>query len=318
MKHRNVGRLTGSILALLLICVAPCVRAQDSAVKTFPTYRAAASAFMAAVRANDDNAMKEILGAQEHELLSSGDPTQDENARLAFLKRYDQAHTLVRKSNDKVILTVGTSAWPVPFPIVRVEGGWQFDAADGARELVYRRIGHNELDAIRVCQALQTAQKQYAAASHDGNPAGIYAQRFRSEPGTESGLYWEAKEDEPQSPTGALVAEATSEGYDSARQSGKPTPFHGYFYRMLKAQGSHAPGGAKDYVADGKMTGGFAFVAYPAEYGKSGVMTFLVGPRGGVYQKDLGEGTEEVAKGMTAFDPDSTWKVNSLSSKGTR
>ena len=268
MKLPNVERLAGSMLALLLICVAPCAHSQDSVVKTFPTYRAAAAAFIAAVRANDENAMKEILGIEEHELLSSGDPTQDENARVAFLKRYDQAHALVRKSKDKVILTVGTSAWPVPFPIVRLESGWQFDAEDGAKELVYRRVGHNELDAIRVCRALHTAQKQYAAASHDGNPMGIYAQRFRSEAGTESGLYWEAKEGEPQSPTGALVAEATSEGYDSARQSGKPTPFHGYFYRILKAQGSHAPGGAKDYVVDGKMSGGFAFVAYPAEYGK--------------------------------------------------
>jgi hypothetical protein len=205
MKLCNVGRLTGAILALLLVSVAPRAHGQDSAVKTFQTYRAAATAFMTAVRANDDNAMKEILGAQEHELLSSGDPTQDENARLAFLKHYDQAHALVRKSNDKVILTVGTSRWPVPFPIVRVEGGWQFDAADGAKELVYRRIGHNELDAIRVCQALQTAQKQYAGSSHDGIPAGVYAQRFRSELGTESGLYWETKEGDPQSPTGAGV-----------------------------------------------------------------------------------------------------------------
>ena len=251
----------------------------------------------------------QILGAREHELLSSGDAAQDERARLKFLERYDQAHALVRKTPDRVILTVGPSAWPVPFPIVRVDGAWHVDASEGAKEISYRRIGHNELDTIRVCQALYAAQKQYAASSHDGVPAGAYAQRFRSKPGTQNGLYWEVKEGEAQSPAGNLVAEATSEGYDSAKQSGKPTPFHGYFYRMLKAQGPHAVGGAKDYVSDGNMTGGFAFVAYPAEYGSSGVMTFLVGPRGVVYQKDLGETTEEIAKGLTAFDPDSTWKV---------
>ena len=203
MKLGDVGRLIGSILAVLLICVTSSVRAQDSAVKTFPTYRAAAAAMIAAVRANDEEALKQILGAREHELLSSGDATQDENARLKFLERYDQAHALVRKTRDQVILTVGPSAWPVPFPIVRADGVWHVDASDGAKEIAYRRIGHNELDTIRVCQALYTAQKQYAASSHDGVPAGAYAQRFRSEPGTQNGLYWEVKEDEPQSPAGS-------------------------------------------------------------------------------------------------------------------
>ena len=309
MRLGRNGRWMGSIPAMLLMCVASHLRAQDSQVQTFPTYRAAATAFMTAVRAKDEDALKQILGAREQELLSSGDATQDENARLKFLERYDQAHALVRKTRDKVILTVGPSAWPVPFPIVRVDGAWHFDAAEGAQEMAYRRIGHNELDAIRVCQALYTAQKQYAATSHDHVPAGTYAQRFRSEPGAQNGLYWEVKEGESPSPAGSLVAEATSEGYDSTKQSGKPTPFHGYLYRILKAQGPNAPGGAKDYVLDGKMTGGFAFVAYPAEYRSSGVMTFLVGPRGVVYQKDLGETTEELAKGIAAFDPDSTWRA---------
>jgi hypothetical protein len=309
MRPSNGGRLIGPILAMLLICVAPPLRAEASEVKTFATYRAAATAFMTAVRANDEDALKEILGPREHELLSSGDATQDNNARLKFLERYDQAHALVRKTPDQVVLTVGPSAWPVPFPIVRVDGAWHFDATKGAQEMAYRRIGHNELDAIRVCQALYAAQRQYAADSHDGVPAGTYAQRFRSEPGTQNGLYWEVNEGQSQSPTGSLVAEAASEGYGSTKQDGKPTPFHGYLYRILKAQGPQAPGGAKDYVLDGRMTGGFAFVAYPAEYGSSGVMTFLVGPRGVVYQKDLGETTEEAAKGIAAFDPDRTWKV---------
>jgi hypothetical protein len=309
MKLPNVSRLSRVMFAMLFIGVASYTWAEDAAVKTFPTYREAAAAFIAAVRANDDDAMKQILGAQERELLRSGDDAQDEKARLAFLKRYDEAHSFIRKTPDTVILTAGPSAWPVPFPIVRADGVWHFDASDGAKEMAFRRIGHNELDAIRVCKALYAAQKQYAATPHDGIPAGAYAQRFRSEPGTQSGLYWDVKEGEPESPTGSLVAEATAEGTEAAKQSGKPTPFHGYFYRMLKTQGPQAAGGAKDYIVDGKMTGGFAFVAYPAEYRSSGVMTFIVGPRGVVYQKDLGENTEQVAKDLTAFDPDSTWKA---------
>jgi hypothetical protein len=309
VKPHNLARLLGSLPLLLLICITFDAAAQDSSVKTFPTYRAAVTAFIAAVRANDDEAMKQILGERERELLRSGDDAQDENARLKFLERYDQAHSVVREGPDKAILTVGSSAWPVPFPIVRADGAWHFDATAGAQEMAYRRIGHNELDTIRVCRALYAAQKQYAADSHDGVPAGAYAQRFRSEAGTENGLYWEVKEGEPQSPTGSLVAEATSEGHEPAKDSGKPTPFHGYLYRILKAQGPHASGGAKDYVSDGKMTAGFAFVAYPAEYGSSGVVTFIVGPRGVVYQKDLGETTEEAAKAMVTFDPDSTWKA---------
>ncbi|HEY6375796.1 MAG TPA: DUF2950 family protein, partial [Edaphobacter sp.] len=181
---------------------------------------------------------------------------------------------------------------------------WHFDAEAGARELMYRRIGNNELDAIRVTCALHDAQKEYAETGHDGNPPGIYAKRFRSEPGKQNGLYWEAKEGEPESPTGSLVAEAESEG----SQAGKRTPFHGYYYRILTAQGPHAPGGTKDYVKDGKMTGGFAVLAYPAEYRASGVMTFIIGPREAVYERDLGDGTTEAARGMAAFDPDSTWK----------
>jgi hypothetical protein len=309
MKLHNLARLWAPLPLLLLICAAFDASAEEASVKTFPTYRAAVTAFIAAIRANDDEAMTQILGERERELLRSGNDAQDEEARLKFLERYDQAHNVVREGPDKAILTVGSSAWPVPFPIVRSDGAWHFDATAGAQEMAYRRIGHNELDTIRVCRALYAAQKQYAADPHDGAPAGTYAQRFRSDAGTENGLYWEVKEGELQSPTGSLVAEATSEGYEPAKDNGKPTPFHGYLYRILKAQGPHASGGAKDYVSDGKMTAGFAFVAYPAEYGSSGVMTFIVGPRGVVYQKDLGETTEEAAKGMAAFDPDSTWKV---------
>ena len=305
MRLRNREWLNGLIVAVLVVFGTVTLRAQTAGVKTFPTYREAAKAFVTAVQANDTAAIKEILGPDQVDMLSSGDATQDENDRVSFLKHYEEAHAFARESADKVTLTVGAGGWPLPFPIVRENGAWHFDAEAGARELMYRRIGNNELDAIRVVRALRDAQKEYAAEGHDGNPVGVYAQRFRSAPGTRNGLYWDAAEGEDQSPAGSLVAEAESEGGGQ----GKRTPFHGYYYRILKAQGPHAPGGAKDYVKDGKMTGGYAIVAYPAEYKASGVMTFMIGTRGLVYQKDLGDGTAEAARGMTAYDPDSSWKA---------
>jgi Protein of unknown function (DUF2950) len=305
MKLCRRKLLSAAGLAALLFVAEPRAFAQDSPLKTYPTYRAATAAFIVAVQANDVAALKDILGAQAMDLLSSGDTAQDDKERQSFVKRYRQAHAFVRESSDKVILTVGKSAWSLPFPIVRANGEWHFDAAEGAQELAYRRIGHNELDAIKVCRALADAQKTYAAAGHDGNSAGAYAQRIFSQPGTQNGLYWEVKEGEALSPAGLLVAEATTEGTPS---TGKRTPFHGYYYRTLKAQGAHAIGGAKDYVTDGNMAGGFAYIAYPAEYGASGVMTFIAGSNGAVYQKDLGQSTEDSARAVTTFDPDDTWK----------
>ena len=292
---------------LLALALSPAF-ADEVAVKTFPSYRAAISAFVAALSTNDEAAVTGIIGAKAQDLLTSGDAVQDDNARKSFLVRYHEAHAFVRENPDKVLLTVGKSAWELPFPIVRVDGAWHFDADEGAQELVYRRIGQNELDAIKVCRALYAAQKSYAAAAHDGNPSGLYAQHFHSESGMQNGLYWDPKPGEAESPAGALVAEAASEGYGAAPASGKPTPFHGYYYRIMKSQGAHASGGAKEYVKDGKMNGGFAIVAYPAEYRGSGVMTFIVGPRGRVYQKDLGDGSEQQATSMEVFDPDGSWK----------
>jgi hypothetical protein len=305
MKTRERGVFAGPIMAALVLATTSVAAfAQDAAVKSFSTYQAAASAFVEAVKGQDNAALQQILGAKAQSLLSSGDATQDENGRKAFLKHYDEKHAFVHDSADKVTMTVGTNAWPLPFPIVRANGAWHFDAVEGAQELVYRRIGHNELDAIKVGKALYRAQKQYAAEGHDGNPVGAYAQRILSQPGKQDGLYYETKEGEPTSPAGSLVADAASEGYQAAK-----SPFHGYYFRILKAQGSHAPGGEKEYVKDGQMTGGFAIVAYPAEYKASGVMTFVVNSHGAVREKDLGETTADVAKAMTAYDPDSSWKV---------
>jgi Protein of unknown function (DUF2950) len=310
MKIFRRDRWSRSIVATLLAFGAASVFAQDSQVKTFPTYRAAADAFVSAVKAKDNAALREILGGQAQDLLSSGDPTEDENGRIGFLKGYDKAHAFVHDSPNSVTMTIGASAWPLPFPIVKADGAWHFDAVKGAQELAFRRIGQNEIDAIKVCRALRDAQKVYAESGHDGNPAGAYAERIVSSPGKQNGLYWETKEGEADSPAGILVAGATSEG-DDFQQAGKRTPFHGYYYRVLKAQGEHAIGGAKDYIRDGKMTGGFAIVAWPAQYGPSGsgVMTFVIGRGGRVYQKDLGDGTEAAVKAMTAYDPDSSWKL---------
>jgi hypothetical protein len=304
-------RLFGSVFAAAALLGASAIFAEDATTKTYPSYHAAAAALIAAVAAKDEAAEKEILGANALELLSSGDSTADEDSRLSFLKHYREAHGFVRETQDRVLLTIGPSGWMLPFPIVRADGGWHFDTAAGAQELTYRRIGRNELDAIQVCRALYAAQKAYAVNGHDDNPAGAYAQHFRSQPGTQTGLYWDVKEGEAESPAGSLVAEAASERERDgvAKQAGKPTPFHGYYYRILTAQGPHARGGAEDYIKDGRMTGGFAIVAYPAEYGASGVMSFLISRHGTVYQSDLGAATEQTAKAMTAFDPDSSWKV---------
>ena len=306
MTLSSTSRASASLLSLVLGC--QMTFAQDAAIKSFPTYRAAGAALVSAVEAGDVAAASDIIGPKAQDLLSSGDPVQDKKDWDSFVKGYKKEHAYWRKAPDIVILRVGATGWQLPFPIERVGGVWHFDADEGAQELVYRRIGQNELDAIRVCRALHGAQKTYAASGHDSNSPGVYAQRFRSKPDTENGLYWQAKEGEPDSPAGALIADATSDGYDTGKPIGKRTPFHGYFYRILKSQGANAPGGAKDYVNDGKMTGGFAILAYPAEYRASGVMSFVVGRAGVVYQRDLGTTTADDATSMTAFDPDSSWK----------
>jgi hypothetical protein len=201
-------------------------------------------------------------------------------------------------------LVVGKDEWPLPIPLIKSGGAWRFDSVAGARELQYQRIGANELAAIQVLRAIHRAQLEYAASGHEGNPPGAYAQRFRSRPGTQDGLYWPVAEGETPSPAGPLLADAEVGGYER----GKGQPFHGYYFRILKSQGPHARGGAKDYVVDGRMTGGFAVLAYPVEYGASGVMSFLVSPHGTVFERDLGSSTAETAGAIKTFDPDPAWK----------
>jgi hypothetical protein len=303
MSRRHLLVLIATAAASGALSPASCLGADDSAQRTFATAQEAVDALVTATRNNDPAALQQVLGSDATSLISSGDEAQDRNDRAHFVTLYEAHHRLVKAGEDRKTLVVGNNDWPLPIPLVKSDGTWRFDSAAGAKELLYRRIGANELAAIRVCHALRQAQIDYASGGHDGNPPGVYAQRFRSKSGTQNGLYWPAAEGEPESPAGPFVADAEAEGYEY----GKRHPYHGYYFRILKAQGSNAYGGAKDYVADGRMTGGFAILAFPAEYGASGVMTFLVSRRGTVFQKDLGDATATTAAAITAFDPDSSW-----------
>lgn len=280
-------------------------RAADQ--KTFATAAEAAQAlYKASAEANQDEIVA-VLGDEGKQLVYSGDAVQDKRGMEGFVKAYKTKHSLVKQSDKTQILQVGANDWPLPIPIVNDGGKWRFDTAAGKEELMYRRIGHNELGAIAACRGFIDAQKDYAAVGHDGLPAGIYAQKLMSTPGKQDGLYWETKEDEPASPAGPLLAQAGGLGYVPEGLGGKSEPYHGYLYRILKAQGAAARGGAKNYLVDGNLTGGVALVAYPAEYRVSGVMTFMINQRGIVYQKDLGDKTADIAGAITEYNPDGTW-----------
>jgi hypothetical protein len=221
---------------------------------------------------------------------------------------YEEKSELTREGDEKAVLEVGKDGWPFPIPIVKVAGAWRFDTKEGKQEILNRRIGKNELSAIQACLAYFDAQRDYASKGGDGKGLPEYAQKFFSEPGKKDGLYWEAKEGEAQSPLGPLFAAAQERGYTRKTPGQQPSPYLGYYYRILTAQGKNAPGGAYSYLVNGKLVGGFALVAYPAQYGASGIMTFMVSHDGVVYQKDLGKKTEAVAKAMKTFDPDETWR----------
>jgi len=280
-------------------------RAADQ--KTFATPAEAAQALYQASADGNQDEIVSVLGDEGKDLVYSGDAVQDKRGMAGFVKAYKTKHSLVAQDDKTQILQVGANDWPLPIPIVNDGGKWRFDTAAGKEELLYRRIGHNELGAIGACRGFIDAQKDYVAEGHDGLPTGIYAQRLMSTPGKQDGLYWETKEDEPASPAGPFLAEAGGHGYSPEGLGGKAEPYHGYLYRILKAQGAAARGGAKSYLVDGNLTGGVALVAYPSEYRVSGVMTFIINQNGVVYQKDLGDKTGEIAGAMTEYNPDKTW-----------
>jgi hypothetical protein len=295
------------IFAATLISFGSYQRA-DAQQKTFKSPEDSVKSLIEAVRAHDTKEVLAIFGPEGKEIISTGDKVQDRATGERFIKAYDEMNKLEKETDSKVILVIGNEEWPFPIPIVKKGESWFFDTKAGKEELLNRRIGRNELDTIQTCLAYVDAQREYALKDQDGDGLLAYAQKFWSTKGKRDGLYWEAKEGEEQSPMGPLAAEAVREGYTPRKPGDKPMPFHGYFYRILKTQGKNAPGGAYDYVVKGKMIGGFGLVAYPSEYGASGVMTFIVNHDGVVYEKDLGVGTTNIANAMTKFDPDQTWK----------
>jgi hypothetical protein len=254
------------------------------------------------MQSNDEKAMLEILGADGRQIVSSGDEIEDAQARANFVEKYQEMHRLVKEPDGTTTLYIGAKNWPAPIPLVNKGNSWYLDTAAGKMEILYRRIGRNEMSTIRVCQELVAAEKEYYAMQHSE-----YAAKIFSDPGQHNGLFWKGADGEPQSPVGPLVAAAVAEGYAKG-QGGPPTPYRGYYYHVLMRQGKSAPGGAKSYIVNGKMSGGFAFVAYPAEYRSSGVMTFIVGEDGLVYQKDLGKKTDALAKATNEYNPNSSWK----------
>ena len=272
----------------------------------FASAEEATQAFVAALRAADPKAVVRVLGSESRSLISSGDAVSDRQLREKFLEAYDAANRLV-PYGTKTVLHVGTDDWPFPIPIVKDGERWRFDTRQGRDEIIARRIGRNELYTMQTSLAYVDAQREYYAEDRNGQGILEYAQRFASTPGKRDGLYWPTDPGEPLSPLGALVARARAEGY-RRDESGGPTPLHGYIYRILTAQGPAAPDGAYDYVVNGHMIAGFALVAFPAQYGVSGVMTFIVNHDGVVYENDLGPKTRELARAMRKFDPDGTWR----------
>jgi Protein of unknown function (DUF2950) len=295
----SLARLAALIATVLAFALASVANAQQS----FKTTEEAADALVSAARAGDLKGLLTVLGRDGADIVSSGDTVADASARNRVVEAYDAKHQMVMEGTDKAVLVIGREDWPFPIPLVRRDGSWRFDTAAGREEILYRRIGRNELDAIETCLAYVDAQQDYAEQRVAGN--GVYAQRIVSRPGKKDGLYWPAQSGADESPLGELAASAAAEGYRAGQQR---APYHGYYYKVLTRQGPDAPGGAMDYVVRGKMIGGFALVAYPAEYRNSGVMTFLVNHQGNVYEKDLGPNTAGIAAGMTAFNPDKTWR----------
>jgi hypothetical protein len=301
--HLNVT----SFRRLLLVSGAMMVLSVQSALaqEKFNSPEDAADKLVAAVRAGDEKNILKILGSGGKDILSSGDKVADANTKALFLTGYDLRHQVVKKDENTAELVVGQQDWPMPIPIVKKDNAWSFDTAAGRREILYRRIGRDELRAIQASLAYVDAQNDYIDMNPESSDPPVYARKIISTEGKKDGLYWPAAANEKQSPLGAAFALATATGY---RLTGEQTPFHGYYYKILTAQGPKAPGGAVNYIVNDKMIGGFALVAYPASYGNSGVMTFVVNNDGIVYQKDLGEKTGSIASDMTAFNPDQTWK----------
>jgi hypothetical protein len=293
------------IIALWLAALAP---QPPAAQQLFPTPEAAVAALIEATRAGDLDRLVSLFGPEGRDLVASSDPATGKRNRETFLAAVAEGWRLGDRRPSGKELIVGNESWPFPIPLVQKGGAWRFDTAAGAEEVIVRRIGRNELAAIRVCTVYVDAQRIYASSGHDGKPPGFYARRFMSEPGTENGLYWPSAPGKKRSPLGEMAAAAADDHASTVAGKSRPTPFYGYYYRILDAQGPNAPGGAKSYVVDGALHRGFALVAWPAEYDVTGVMTFVVSDAGVVHEKDLGKGTATAAAAITQYNPDSSWQ----------
>jgi hypothetical protein len=305
LQKIGMAGLTCLTLVLLGFVSTATAKAQQS----FKSADEAVAALVNAAKSGDQKAVLAVLGPDGAGIASSGDKVEDAATGKRFTDAYDAKHQITMEGDKKAVLVIGDQDWPFPIPIVRKDHSWRFDTAAGREEILDRRIGRNELAATQASLAYVDAQNDYARLTRASTGTAAYAQRFVSLPGKKDGLYWPTEPGEDPSPLGELVASATSEGY---HVGGERTPFHGYYYKILTRQGAAAPGGAYDYLVDGKMIGGFALVAYPAVYRNSGVMTFLVNHEGTVFQKDLGPHTAQIAEHTTSFNPDNTWKKVSV------
>jgi hypothetical protein len=298
---------TSSLLPTALYAAEPEATLTNSTVvgRLFASPEEAIKALETATEAKDLTALQEIFGP-EYQELQTGDKVQDANNSQRFAAAMAQSCNQVKEGDEKITLEVGTNDWPMPIPLVKTNGQWYFDTAAGKEEIINRHIGKDELCAIGVCRAYVTAQRQYFSANPDSQWKAAYALKFKSSPGKKDGLYWPAAENETASPFGPLVAEAHAEGYFMHK---RPHPFHGYYFRILTRQGEAAPGGKKDYLSQGSLTGGFALVAYPEHWDQSGIMTFIVNQDGKVFQQNLGEKTSKIATAMKEYNPDSDWTL---------
>jgi hypothetical protein len=274
--------------------------------QSFPSPEEGVQALMDAAKNNDTASLLQVLGPEAQPFINTGDAVSDRASRARFVQAYEEARTLVQVGDTQVILQIGKDAWPFPIPLVKNSTSWSFDSKEGKEEILNRNIGRNELDVIQVCLAYVDAQREYYMRNPQHVALPHYAAKFMSTKGKRDGLYWATTTAEPPSPLGPLLAQARREGYNPT--AGTSIPYHGYYYKMLTGQGPSAPDGAYDYVVRGQMIGGFAMVAYPAQYGSSGIMTFIVNHDGVVYQKDFGPNTTALAQAMTKFNPDETWK----------
>ena len=302
----RLGLAVFTMVVITGITICGCSDAEKSDKKSFTSPNEAVNALINAVKQNDTQKLLAITGPEGEEIVSSGDEVADKAERTRFLEAFEAMHKLEQETPEKAILIIGKEKWPFPIPMVKAGERWHFDVAAGKEELLNRRIGRNELNVIKVMNAYVDAQREYAIIDRDGDDVREFAQKLPSDEGKKDGLYWPAKEGEEMSPMGPFIAKAREEGYRKKDEG--PPPYHGYYYKILKAQGASPPGGAYDYVVNGNMILGFGLLAHPAEYGASGIMTCIINQQGIVYEKDLGEETATIAEAMETYDPDETWK----------